>query len=220
MESALEKISNDTRRTPAQDRSRKRVDAILGAAKSLIAQKGSARLKIHEIADLAEVTPASIYQYFPNKNAITLALARETFDQTHAQLLANLPNTTDEAQVFDVLREIVEQFYQAYLEDPALYDIWVSVTADKSLNRLDIEDSRRNADLIYDCLKQFYDDSKWSQLRHASFLLAHLAGAAVRMALNVGPDEGRALVNSFKALINPAFMDSLLSNVEKESLDA
>ncbi len=200
-----------TRRTPAQDRSRKRVDAILQAAKSLIAEKGSARLKIHDIAERAEVTPASIYQYFPNKNAITLALARETFDRTHEQLLGNLPNMTDENKVFEVLREIVEQFYQAYLDDPALYDIWISVTADKSLTNLDIEDSRRNASLIYECLKQFYDESKWDQLQHASFLLAHLAGAAVRMALNVGVDEGRALVDSFKALINPGFMDSLLS---------
>ena len=69
------------RRQPAQERSRKRVDAILQAAKELISEKGSAQLKIHEIAERADVTPASIYQYFPSKNSISHALAERSFGQ-------------------------------------------------------------------------------------------------------------------------------------------
>ena len=51
--------SKESRRQPSQARSKKRVDAILKASKQLISEKGSAKLKIHDIAERAEVTPAS-----------------------------------------------------------------------------------------------------------------------------------------------------------------
>lgn len=86
-----QQLSCDTRRRPSQARSKKRYDAILSAAKTLISEKGSAQLKIQEIASLAGVTPASIYQYFTSKNAITLALAQHTFDHAFDSLQVALP---------------------------------------------------------------------------------------------------------------------------------
>ena len=200
----------EARRRPTQARSKKRVDAILSAAKSLISEKGSAQLKIHDIADRAEVTPASIYQYFPSKNAITLALAQDTFDNAFTSLSDNLPATSSKLEACFVLKEMIEQYYQAYLNDPAMLDIWVSVSADKTMQDLDIEDSRRHAELIFSCIKQYYDESLWEKLSQVGFLLSHMAGSAVRMALSVDETEARALIDSFKSLINPASIDSML----------
>lgn len=200
------------RRTPAQERSRKRVEAILKAAKSLISEKGSAQLKIHEIAERAEVTPASIYQYFPSKNAITHALAEQLFEGMHALMVDRLPKTESEDQAYDVIRELVEALYQVYLDDPALYDVWVSISADKSIHDMDVQDSRRTAGLVYECLKPYHDEGHWEQLSQVSFLLAHLAGAAVRMAMTLDPHEGRTVVDSFKSLLNPAFVNTMLEN--------
>lgn len=200
----------DNRRQPTQERSKKRVDAILAAAKSLIAEKGSAQLKIHEIAERANVTPASIYQYFPSKNAITLAIAQHAFDSTYFFLEDNLPSMTTKKDACQVLQAIVEQHYQAYLNDPAMLDVWVSVSADKSIQNLDIDDSRRHSKLIFKCIKQFYDEKYWEELNRISFLLSHMAGSAVRMAFVVGKEEGRALIDSFKNMINPEAVDSML----------
>jgi len=202
--------SKENRRRPTQARSKKRVDDILNAAKSLISEKGSAQLKIHDIADRAGVTPASIYQYFPSKNAITFALAQETFDKAFFTLSDNLPATTCKSDACKVLHEMIEQYYQAYLHDPAMLDIWVSVSADKTIQDLDLQDSRRHAELIFECIKQYYDESLWEKLSQVGFLLSHMAGSAVRMALSVDSDEGRSLIDSFKRLINPASIDSML----------
>jgi AcrR family transcriptional regulator len=204
-----DKIS-DSRRQPTQERSKKRVDAILAAAKSLIAEKGSAQLKIHEIAARAEVTPASIYQYFPSKNAITLALAQEAFDQSFSALSMSLPETKSKQEACGVLQGLIEEYFQAYKSDPAMLDIWVSVSADKTLQDLDIEDSRRVAALIVSCIKQYYESKYWEKLQQIGFLLSHMAGSAVRMALSVSEPEGRALIDSFKGLINPASLDSMI----------
>ncbi|KZY33379.1 hypothetical protein A3752_01335 [Oleiphilus sp. HI0081] len=202
--------TNDSRRRPTQARSKKRVDAILNAAKSLISEKGSAQLKIHEISERAGVTPASIYQYFPSKNAITLALAQDTFDQSFSSLSEALPVTRSKEEACFVLQEVIESYYQEYLSEPAMMDIWVSVSADKSLQDLDIEDSRRVTKLIVDCIKQYYDEQYWEKLQQVGFLLSHMAGSAVRMALSVPAKEGRALIDSFKSLVNPASLDSMI----------
>lgn len=205
------------RRQPTQQRSKKRVDAILQAAKSLIAEKGSAQLKIHDIAQRAAVTPASIYQYFPSKNAITHALAESTFDRMHNHMLDELPAVHSRDEAFQTLQGLVEKYYQLYLEDPALYDVWVSISADKSVHDMDIQDSRRTSELIYECLRPFYPEQAWVQLVQVGFLLAHLSGAAVRMAVSIGQEEGRIMVDSFKSMINPAFIESLLASKGVES---
>lgn len=195
-----------------QQRSRKRVEAILQAAKSLIAEKGSAQLKIHDIASRADITPASIYQYFPSKNAITHALAETTFDQIHAHAVSDLPKVATRDEAFGTLQGLVEKYYQIYLDDPALYDVWVSISADKSVHDLDVRDSRRISELIYEYLRPFYPEEAWVQLTQVAFLLAHLSGSAVRMAVNVGQEEGRVVVDSFKSMITPGFIESLLAS--------
>lgn len=203
-----EKISD--RRRPTQARSKKRVDAILSAAKSLIAEKGSAQLKIQDISDRAGVTPASIYQYFPSKNAITLALAQETFDKSFDSLSEALPETKTKEEACIVLQAVIEGYYQTYLNDPAMLDIWISVFADKSLQQLDIEDSRRVTQVIVDCIKHYYDEKHWEKLQQVGFLLSHMAGSAVRMAVSLSQEEGRAVIDSFKCLVNPTSLDSMI----------
>ncbi len=208
---SIETSQKETRRRPAQERSRKRYDAILNAAKSLIAKKGSAQLKIHEIAELAQVTPASIYQYFPSKNAITLALAQHTFDHAFASLTDNLPKAESLEHACLMLQNLIEEHYQIYLNDPALLDIWVSISADKTLQDLDLEDSRRQATLIYNSIKSFFPENQWEKLHQISFLLSHMVGSAIRMALQVSQEEGRGLMDSFKCLLNPSSLNSMLA---------
>lgn len=205
------KQPSDLRRRPTQERSKKRYDAILNAAKELIAEKGSAQLKIQEIATKAHVTPASIYQYFPSKNAITLALAQHTFDHAFGSLEDSLPKAETFEYACIVLQEMIEDYYQVYLNDPAMLDIWVSISADKSLRDLDLQDSRRQADLIFESINVFFEDAQKAKLYQVSFLMSHLVGSAIRMALQVSEEEGRGLMDSFKSLLNPASIKSMLA---------
>lgn len=200
------------RRTPAQQRSRERVSAILAAAKALISEKGAAQLKIQDIAARAGVTPASIYQYFDSKQAITHALAERLFSGMHEMVSEHLPKADTVQEAYEVLRQLVERLYQVYLDDPALYDVWVSISADKSVQAIDLEDSRRTAELTFESLKPFYDEQHWERISQASFMLAHLAGSAVRMAVTLDEREGRAVMDSFKAIIQPGFVEMTLES--------
>ena len=73
-----------SRRQPSQQRSRERHDRILAAAKSLIAGKGSDRVKMSEVAALAQMSIGSLYQYFPDKGAIVRTLAERYSAESRA----------------------------------------------------------------------------------------------------------------------------------------
>ena len=68
-------MSSENRRVPKQERSRKRFDGILDAAANVFSRKGFDSATTNEIADRAEMSIGSLYQYFDNKEAIVWALS-------------------------------------------------------------------------------------------------------------------------------------------------
>jgi AcrR family transcriptional regulator len=71
---------DSTRRTPRQARARSKVDAIFEATTQVLEKEGRARLNTNRIAERAGVSVSTLYQYFPNKDAILLALARREME--------------------------------------------------------------------------------------------------------------------------------------------
>jgi AcrR family transcriptional regulator len=69
------------RRKPRQDRSRDTVEAILEAAAQIFERHGYAAGTTNRIAQRAGVSIGSLYQYFPNKDAIVMELARRHITQ-------------------------------------------------------------------------------------------------------------------------------------------
>lgn len=63
------------RRVPIQDRGQRRVERILDAAAEVIAESGVDGATTNAIAAQARTSVGSLYQFFPNKEAIVQALA-------------------------------------------------------------------------------------------------------------------------------------------------
>jgi len=197
-------------RKPRQERSRARVDAILEASKELIVEKGSAGLKIQEIAKRADVTAGSMYQYFPNKAAIIHALAERYMEHVHELLRTAVktpPNSLEEC--VDALHLMLDQFYILYREDPVLREIWVSTAADKNMQDMDIEDSRRNAALLFPLIRDLFPQQHWPRLQHFLFLAMHICGSIVRLALSVDSDEGDQLIDVAKQMLSITLLQKL-----------
>lgn len=70
-----------TRRTPRQQRSRQAVEAIFEATARLIEDHGLEKLTTARIAELAGYGVGTLYDYFPDKNAILIAMARQELDK-------------------------------------------------------------------------------------------------------------------------------------------
>lgn len=64
------------RKQPRQERSAATVEAVLRAATYILTRRGWAAFTTNEVAEKAGVNIASLYQYFPNKEAIIAELQR------------------------------------------------------------------------------------------------------------------------------------------------
>lgn len=68
------------RRSPRQERSQRRVDAIFDAAADLLVEVGFEALSTSAIAARAGISVGSLYQFFPNKEAVMHALGLRYLD--------------------------------------------------------------------------------------------------------------------------------------------
>ncbi|MGY2401717.1 TetR/AcrR family transcriptional regulator [Pseudomonas sp. SDO5271_S396] len=75
------------RKRPSQSRSRALVDAVEQACLRILDETGEASLTVARIAELSGVAVGSIYQYFPNKDAIVALLYERVLDEESEELL-------------------------------------------------------------------------------------------------------------------------------------
>jgi AcrR family transcriptional regulator len=90
----MKKVQDFQRRTPRQARARMTVDSILEAAAQVLERAGPGGFNTNAVAERAGVSVGTLYQYFADKDAILLAVARREIDgpQTslHKTLMAAL----------------------------------------------------------------------------------------------------------------------------------
>ena len=106
------------RRTPKQKRGQKRVEQILNAAARLIVSEGYEHVSTNAIAKEAKTSIGSLYQFFPNKDAVYLALAERYVDELSG-LLAQTAMAEDASLSFqDRFDKLLDQLTVFYLEKP------------------------------------------------------------------------------------------------------
>jgi AcrR family transcriptional regulator len=100
------------RRQPKQARSQERVHHILDVAEQLFIELGYEQTTTRAIATRADVPVGSLYQFFPDKDAIVRALANRYFEQEYqmfVQLHAKLADA-DITTYVDCMIDAFEQF--------------------------------------------------------------------------------------------------------------
>lgn len=112
---------NYPRRNAKQDRSRQTVEMLLDAAAQVLTREGYARATTNRIADRAGVSVGTIYQYFPDKDAVFDELIRR---QIETLLKALERYHLDSSQPLDqTLREILSLGVQVQEYGPDLYRV-------------------------------------------------------------------------------------------------
>lgn len=116
------------RRVPQQDRGQRRVDRILDAAAEAIAELGVDALTTNAIAARAKTSVGSLYQFFPNKDAIVQALAAR-----YASAFEALKDRVMALEVADLplermMRGIVEPIAAYCDTNPAYRHVYAATT--------------------------------------------------------------------------------------------
>ncbi len=189
------------RKRPQQDRSVQRVEQILAAARLLIGRHGLQGLKMTEIAAEAGVPIGSVYQYFPERAAIVKALFERTAEAVQEMIRTSFHAVGSLNEALDVICSVTDWYYQQFLENPADFEILIATETDRDLIKLNVEDSRQVGELFYNSIKHLLPPDFPVDMSTRSFLLSHLIGSAIRLAVVAGEPDGRMLLNDWKQLI-------------------
>lgn len=117
------------RRKPAQARSEDTVECILEATAHILRVEGVKKASTNRIAERAGVSIGSLYQYFPNKQALFVALARKHLGQMQALLVTKLSKMTG-APLTKAVPAMVNAMIDAHSSDPSLHCAISSLTPD------------------------------------------------------------------------------------------
>lgn len=110
------------RKSPRQQRSQQTVDIILQATARVLAEHGYAGTNTNRIAETAGVSVGSLYQYFPNKNALIAAL-HDRHDQQMLALIDEVLDGNPAATLRERVAAIVAASLRAHLLEPALHRV-------------------------------------------------------------------------------------------------
>jgi AcrR family transcriptional regulator len=98
------------------------VDAILEASARVLVKHGFDGLTTNAVATAAGVSIGSLYQYFPNKEAIVAALIEHHLEQMNGAVLAELARVA-QLPAAEAVRCAVELTLRAHAVDPELHRV-------------------------------------------------------------------------------------------------
>jgi AcrR family transcriptional regulator len=111
------------RKLPKQGRSEATVEAVLEAAAQVFERHGYAAGTTNRIAERAGVSIGSVYQYFPNKDAILVALVHRHIAEGTAALQPHIERLNRGARFDEVLPDIVDSMVALHALAPSLHRV-------------------------------------------------------------------------------------------------
>jgi AcrR family transcriptional regulator len=110
------------RRQPQQRRARNTVESVLDAVVRILKREGVGAVTTNRIAEVAGVSIGSVYQYFPDKRAIFVALHARHVESIDRMVEAKLTEHAT-SPLATLLGAMVEAMIEAHEGDPELYEL-------------------------------------------------------------------------------------------------
>ena len=108
------------RKQPKQARAKATVAAILEAAAQLLVAEGFHNFSTNRIAEVAGVSVGSLYQYFPNKEAVIAAVVDAFADRQFETLANELVDFDAEAEIDAAVYKLIRSLMEAKRAEPEL----------------------------------------------------------------------------------------------------
>ncbi|MCA9561198.1 MAG: TetR family transcriptional regulator [Myxococcales bacterium] len=190
------------RKRPRQARSRATVEAIVEATARVLAQHGYEKATTNRVAKVAGVSVGSLYQYFPNKEALIGALVDRHFERMRALFAERLAAVAD-APVPVAARALIDAVMEGHRRNPQLHQAVL-----ESVPRLGVQAQRDAFDafavpLIAGYMARRRADLRPPDLELAAWVLMRTLQPLVHAAVLRGPAfvEDTAFVDEATALV-------------------
>ncbi len=175
------------RKKPQQARSRQTWDSILDAAESLLVEEGYDDLTTNQIAEEADVSVGSVYQYFPNKEAIVQTII-DRFSERQYEILADGLEELAEADLMDAVETIVSNMLEAKRDHPELSRVLFEQLPPVGQYDIHHQWHSRATELVRNTLASREEDFAPDDLDTAAFILVNGVHGIVQGAVASRPD--------------------------------
>ncbi|OUS18274.1 hypothetical protein A9Q97_01085 [Rhodospirillales bacterium 47_12_T64] len=186
------------RRNPSQERSRKGVERILNAASLLLTSNSVDKLTTRRIAEMANVNIATLYQFFPNKEAIIFAL--------YERWLVEAGSAFDHAETNYLRTAGWRDFFEQLIDTMASTNTGIEVKdrlqkamgMNEDLRQLDLIHGQLLADRMTNFMQALGSKLPIQELQHIAVLLFHFERALVTPMANSNEEQKTMIYNKGK----------------------
>jgi AcrR family transcriptional regulator len=178
-------VAFEPRKTPIQARSTVTVESISEAAIQVLLSHGAERLTTTRVADRAGVSVGTLYQYYPNKQALLFAVLENHFNKVASRVEAACVGACRKP-LSEMTKEMVEAFVDAKMEradiSVALYRVAADVGGAVLVKRV----NQRTRKAV-EAMLETAPDIKWPPDKFAVEMMLSAMGGAMRSLLESGP---------------------------------
>lgn len=186
------------RRQPKQGRSRLLVNAIIQACQQILEKEGVEQLSTQRIADVAGVTIGSLYQYFPNKEAIIANLFQEKIIAEASQISQEATTKVLAAvniSLHKTIRELIKtkaelhlHFFELHGEFYRQYHDAIDFHAEVNNCVTEVYQQPSWQEWLPKLLKKYEAEIKTDNLERAAFFISTTIEGLLNAAIEESPD--------------------------------
>jgi AcrR family transcriptional regulator len=167
-----------------QDRAKGTIEAILQGAARVLVKDGYERTNTNRIAEVAGVSIGSVYQYFPNKEAIIGELIESHIQKLMDVFVTNY-NTLSSVSLKDGIRILIRSMIEARSVEPKLQRVFdEQLPKIGKLSRLLREYEKQAVEMISDYLHSKKNEVAIKNIETAAYISVHAVEAVILAALN------------------------------------
>ena len=203
------------RREPTQARSRARFDRILDVALYQIVATGVDGVKMSDIASEAEISIASLYQYFPDKAAIVATLAERTNGVLQDMVAEIFVAVVSPDHFVDAIEALLESLFDYNTSAPETLALWRALQSDNRLQTLLSDELHALSNTIYMAVDRIRPH--WQDTDKQTFCrtLTSMMLSTVRTSMLWPEDEARNMIDMFRRqALSPFVRHRLSSGIE------
>lgn len=175
------------RKQPRQERSRATVEAIVRATARVLVKEGYDAASTNRVARAAGVSVGSLYQYFPSKESLVLAVMEQHIDGMLGVLEGRMMQLINEP-IDTVTRALAHELIEMHRADPKLHKVLIEqVPRIGKLARMD-EVDRRLMQLVGVYLNLHRDEVDVDDPELAAYVIVKAAEALTHAAVLERPE--------------------------------
>lgn len=189
------------KRVPRQERSQQRFETIVAVALRLFGENGYEAVSMREIARESDCPIASVYQYFPTKQAIVKEIWVR-YSQTVREALAGDLQRFVEAQRLDggdeLIDRMVDLITELQLSSPAYVEVWGCIAATPELRALNDQDTLNSAALIAEAILAIRPEADRERMEGLTLMLTEAGSSITKLTLSLPEEQRNRIIGQLK----------------------